>query len=226
MFSRKITTYIKNKQKSNLHIDRRYYVIICISLIIFVAGSITFELFTPHLWFENKLDNIEKNIIVLTLETAPIRKDVKGEKYTVVRPQTKFNIIQPDNERREYIKKKLKIEGYDITFILDELFEKNKKSVPLDIQTKLPKGYKIDFENKFNKYFEKEGGSWTKLHEENPNVFGLTNVSRPAYDKKNGIVLIYIDILTGGLSGYGMIFAYKYDENKLTLLGKLGLWVA
>ena len=103
----------------------------------------------------------------------------KGDKYIVVHPQTKFALgdISHYIKRKEYIKERLKIEGYDITNILDEWINKNKKSVPLNIQIKLPKGYTIDYENKFNKYFEKEGGYWKKLHEENPNVFGLTNVS-------------------------------------------------
>lgn len=177
---------------------------------------------------ENILNDFEKKIIVLALETTSIDHNEKGEKNIIVRPQTFFfyNDISRWNKRKEYIKEGIKIKGYDLTNILDELFNKNKKPYQLDLQSEPSNGYIIDYENKFGEYLDIFEQRWDKLLKENPNVFGVTRVSRPAYDKDRGIVLIYIDIQCGGLCGYGIIFAYNYNGKELKQLGSVGLWTS
>ena len=168
----------------------------------------------------------EAKIIALALETS---YEDKG--YTVVQAQTKLSHIDYTNiedirKSKEYIKKKLKIEGYDITTALNDLFNKNKKPIRLNLKSEPSKGYIIDYENKYRQYFNNDGGGWDKWYKENPKAHGSTTVSRPAYDENNGIVLIYKGTQSHWLAGAGYVVAYKYDGKKLKELGRVLLWIS
>lgn len=194
---------------------KKYSIII---LIFLLAGTLFAN--------EDIIHAFEAKIIALALETS---YEDKG--YTVVQAQTKLSHIDYTNiedikKSKEYIKKKLKIEGYDITTALNDLFNKNKKPIRLNLKSEPSKGYIIDYENKYRKYFNNNGGGWDKWYKENPKAHGSTTVSRPAYDKNNGIVLIYKGTQSHWLAGAGYIVAYKYDGKKLKELGRVMLWIS
>ena len=227
---------MKYRQKGDLNKDRMFYVFIYVALISIVAVCITYNIFvtkqeqTLQPWDDDILDALEEKLIILALKTSPIAKDPKGEKFTVLRSETCFDVIPVSDKRKEiikeYAKKQLKIEGYDIAGILNDLINKNNKPVPLYLRPEPPNIFIIDSENYYRDFFKKNPLAWEKFHRENPKIYGLTSVSRPAYDKKNGIVLIYIDIVTNGMSGFGIIYTYKYDGKALKELGQIGLWVS
>ena len=194
---------------------KKYSIIIIVFLL---AGSLYAD--------EDILNYFEAKIIALALETS-----FEDKGYTVVEPQTKLSHMdctdaEDAKKSKEYIKKKLKIEGYDITPALNDLFNKNKRPIRLNLKSKPAKGYIIDYENKYRKYFNNDGGGWDKWYKENPKAHGSTAVSRPAYDKNNGIVLIYKGTQSHWLAGAGYIIAYKYDGIKLKELGRVMLWIS
>lgn len=151
--------------------------------------------------------------------------------YTIVTPQTRLNhsIINEPNrvaQTKKYIFENIKIEKYEISKLVDLLFERNKISVRLSLKSSPKNGYIIDYDGKYEKYFEKDGGGWKKLYKENPKADGLTTVSLPAYDRKTSILLVYIGTQKHGLSGSGWVIAYKYKNGKLKELARVMLWIS
>jgi hypothetical protein len=160
-----------------------------------------------------------------------LQQEFKGGGFTVVDPKTdlsRLGIDKPESlaRSREYVKEGLKIEGYDIGPLFDQLIKKNQKSVRLSLKSSPESGYFIDFDGKFANYFNSDGGGWEKWHKENPMAHGMTRVSLPAYDDKAGIVLVYLGTQYDWLAGSGHLIAYKYKDGKLQELGRVMLWIS
>ena len=108
-----------------------------------------------------------------------------------------FTVVDPDTEVRhlERIAKDMGVieEMLDLKYygLVEKLFEKNKKSSRLSLKSDPAKGYVIDYDGKFKRYFEKDGGGWEQWYRENPNAHGITSVSLPVFDEKSGTVLVY-----------------------------------
>lgn len=120
----------------------------------------------------------------------------EADRYAVVKPETGFGHLDLNNNKeinqtKEYIKKNLAIPDYDISPLLDALFEINRESLPIEIESDMTQGYFIDRKKQFDAYFEENGGGWVKLYKENPKVAGITTVSIPVYDKENNVLLVY-----------------------------------
>jgi hypothetical protein len=75
--------------------------------------------------------------------------------------------------------------------LVEKFFEKNKKSSRLSLKSDRSKGYVIDYDGRFRRYFEKDGGGWEPWYKENPNAHGMTSVSLPVFDENSGIVMVY-----------------------------------
>lgn len=152
--------------------------------------------------------------------------------YTVVAPQTSFGHLDPNDHReverrKKYIQENLKIEGYELSGLIDLLFERNKESVRLSIKASRGNGYVIDYEGERDKYFKnKDGGGWKKWYKDHPTALGFTHVSLPVYDPETGIVLVYEGTMSGPLFGSGGIIAYKYESGQLKQIGYVRLWVS
>jgi hypothetical protein len=72
----------------------------------------------------------------------------------------------------------------------------------------------------------KDGGGWEKCYKETPKAHGNTTVSIPVYDKKTGIVLVYMGTQSHWLAGSGWIIAYEYKEGKLKEMKRVMLWIS
>lgn len=151
--------------------------------------------------------------------------------YTVVSPQTKIFIDVNDpeevEETKEYILESLKMEGRNIRKLVDLLFERNKTPVRLPLESSPEDGYLIDDEGKFINYFlEEDGDGWEKWRLENPKAHCMTSVSLPAYDTKTNVFVIYIGTQCDWLAGVGWVIAFKYENDQLSELGRVALWVS
>ncbi len=181
------------------------YSIILIVILFLSTGSLNAN--------ETVLDEFEAKIIALSLETSH-----KNVGYTIVTPKTKiyrmdYSNVEDIKKCKEYIKRELKQKGfkYNISALLDDLFNKNKEPVRINLKSEPSKGYVIDYEGK------------RKTSDE----YGLTTVSRPAYDKDKGIVLIYKGArIAGWFGGAGYIILYKFKDNKLIELSRALVWVS
>ena len=164
--------------------------------------------------------------------TTKFLQDLKDDPpYTVVAPQTSFGLEVPNDPNeveqcKKHIKEDLKIRGYDLTEVIDLLFERNKTSVRLTLESSRTHGYIVDYDGERDKYFKKDGGGWEKWYKDHPRSTGFTSVSLPAYDPKTGIVLVYEGIMHDGTFGSGGFIAYKYKRGKLRQIGYAGLWIS
>jgi hypothetical protein len=178
----------------------------------------------------------EDRYAVLTPQTVidhSVIKEPKAQKvgYTVVAPQTSFDYFIIDESKafeytKKYILENMKIDNYDFSRLVDLLFERNKLPVSLSLKSSPKDGYIIDYDGKYNKYFEKDGGGWEKLYKENPKADSRTTVSLPAYDRKTNIFLVYIGTQRHGLSGSGYVIAFEYKNGKLKELARVMLWIS
>jgi len=182
---------------------------------------------TPLACSEMQQD-VKKNCNLLGLILAQNHEEGR---YIVVKPKTGLGHLGLNNKReinqaKEYIKKNLVIPNYDISPLLGTLFEINRESISLEIGSDIKQGYLIDKENHFSKYFEKNGGGWEKLYQENSKVKGLTTVSIPVYDKNSNIILVYTGTQSHWLAGAGGVIAYRIEGENLIELGNVMLWIS
>lgn len=150
--------------------------------------------------------------------------------FTVIAPMTDVAFLarkEPEaSKMKEYVKERIKLEGYDLGPLLDKLLEKNRVANRLSIESHPERGYLVDYDGQFNKYFEKDGGGWKAWYKHHPKAHGHTGVSLPAYDEKHGIVLIYIGTQSDWLAGAGFLVAYRYENGNLKELARVMLWIS
>jgi len=172
-----------------------------------------------------KADKEEDNIHSLVLRKL-YKKDGG---FRVVAPNTGLGITGHFDKRfnlREKIRQDIKLPEQRLSFLLDRLFEKNKNAVPLSIKSNPSTGYLIDFDGKFRKYFKANGGGWDRWYKENPKAHGLTTISRPVYDIRSGMVLIYIGTQQHWLHGAGYVVLYEYKNGELIKMAETMVWVS
>ena len=151
--------------------------------------------------------------------------------YTVVAPQTRFcsfDPIDPNNligvkRTKKYIREELKIKGYDASELIDRLFERNKKSVRLSLESSRADGYVVDYEGEYAKYFKEGGGGLKRWYRDHPTAIGWTGISLPAYDPETGIILVYKDTAIGHYGGGGL-YIYRYESGELKEIASVALW--
>ena len=148
--------------------------------------------------------------------------------YRVVEPEASLGLLTVFNdqfgEQKQFIIREFRAGGWDIPELVDQLFERNKKAVLLSLRSSPEHGYVIDYEHRYAKYFTKHGGGWDKWYKENPKAHGVASVSLPAYDEKSGLVLVCKGVQTQGLSGYGDLILYRYEDGRLTFLHEVNVW--
>ncbi|RPI77454.1 MAG: hypothetical protein EHM45_09035 [Desulfobacteraceae bacterium] len=189
----------------------------CLVLLIFTGVS-----------FAQDLKSDEKDNALLD---QILQAEFKGGGFTVVDPMTDLSHLKADKPEnlvrsREYVGKGIKIENYDIGPLFDQLIKKNQKPVRLTLKSSPEKGYLVDYDGKFDNYFNSGNGGWEKWHKENPLTQGWTRVSLPAYDEKTGIILLYLGTQYDWLAGSGDLIVYKYKDGKLQELGRVMLWIS
>ena len=152
--------------------------------------------------------------------------------YTVVSPQTHIENLKVKNSMelkklKQYVGTKMKIPGVNLDKIIDLLVKRNMNSVRLTLRSSPQKGYIIDYDGKFKKYFSEHGAiDWDKWYNENPTAHGWTSVSLPAYCPKSDVFLVYKGFYLHAGWGLGLILAFKYDNYKITELARVMIWIS
>jgi hypothetical protein len=151
--------------------------------------------------------------------------------YTVVHPETALPHLgrggaKEISRRKRSIAEKLQANDIVVIQLVDELFERNKKPVRLTLKSSLQDGYVIDFEGKYAKYFEKDGGGWEKWYKEHPKAYGSTRVSLPVYDRKTGLVLVYTGHQSHWRLGSGGLTLYRYEKGELKEINNMAMWIS
>lgn len=154
-----------------------------------------------------------------------------GAKYTVVSPGTTFCRLNMDDEEelveaKKYLLKKLVGNDQDLKRLLEQLFTINRIPFKLRQKSNIEKGYFIDYEGEYEGYFEENGGGWDKWYKDHPNADGETEVSRPVYDERNGIIMIYVGTQVHWKAGVGNIIVFKLKNNKLKELSRVMVWIS
>jgi len=179
---------------------------------------------------ELKTEIRDNEIIALFLQSY--YKDVADRgKYVVVSPETSFEYVEDErlmpedrknrwNRLRTYVRDRIrageiKLDGYDIGPIIDDLFEKNKRKARLSIKSDPKNGYIVDYDGTFEKSARKYGNQFYK---ENPNVLELTRVSLPGWNQEHNIFLIYT-------AWNGNLIAYRYEKGTLNEIGRTTLLI-
>jgi hypothetical protein len=152
-------------------------------------------------------------------------------RYTIVSPVTDVGYINIRDRKeikrlRKRLSAQIRIPDYDLTPLVNMFISVNRDSVVLKFESDLEAGYLIDKDGKFEKYFKDGGGGWEKLYKENPKASGMTSVSIPAYDKENGIILVYKGTQHHWLAGAGHIVIYRFKEGNLREIGSVMVWIS
>ena len=191
-----------------------------------ILGAMLF--LAPVIWAAEDKPTEEENTILKLVLKQPY--DDGG--YTVVSSKTYlFNGSGSDTykqfkERKKYIVDGLQTNGVSLAKLVDRLFERNKKSEQLTIESSLKDGYLIDADHKYEAYFKKDGGGWKKWHTENPKAHGSTTVSLPIYDQKTGLFLIYMGFQSGPLAGEGFVILFRFKDGELKELNRVMMWIS
>jgi len=152
--------------------------------------------------------------------------------HTVVSPETgtgMTGVADPEDlaQLKRYATQKLQLPGVDVGKLIDDFAAKNRKSVRLTLASAPEKGYLIDFNGEYAKYFGKDGGGgWDAWYKDHPKAHGQTTVSLPAWDRASGTVLLYMGTQSHWLAGAGFLIAYKYDGTTLREIKRVMMWIS
>jgi hypothetical protein len=146
-------------------------------------------------------------------------------RYTIVDSEISLGYSINKKYLKEDITSEYNTDSYDFTGLV-ELFYLNRIYKRLTLQSSIEDGYYVDYDGKFAKYFQADGGGWEKLRREHPMASCMTTVSIPAYDPETGYVLVYMGVQCDWLMGQGGIVIFKYTRGNLEQIGYLELWVS
>jgi hypothetical protein len=129
---------------------------------------------------------------------------------------------------KEWILKRFAELGYELSSLVESLFERNATPVEMNIPSSPENGYIIDYDGKYVGYFKNAEiyTAWDNLINDYPEVYALVDISMPVYDPDTGIVIIFTAIQYAPLAGAGWIIAYSYDGNALIEITRLQLWIS
>ena len=136
-------------------------------------------------------------------------------------PDTKVRSLKKSKKETESIEDVFDLQGNGL---VDKFFGKNKKSSRLSLKSDPSRGYVIDYDGKFRRYFEKGEGGWKQFYKENPNAHGRISISLPAFDEKSGLVLVYKGTWDNWRLGRGYLILYKYKDGKLKEVKRIEIW--
>ena len=124
------------------------------------------------------------------------------------------------DENRQYILNNLRVEGLDLNPLIDALFAINCMPIRLRLQSNRGNGYLIDYTGEYHH------GSWRTFYKDHPNAAGMAEVSRPVYDDRTGILLIYVGTHRESRAGMGILFVFRYEGEILIKLAEAELWIS
>jgi len=160
----------------------------------------------------------EEEIINLILT-----QDTMEGHYHVFDPEMSLMLFSDKDDNIRY---SFRQEGLNFDTLVTTLFANNAEPVQMNIQSSPDKGYLIDYDGKFQSYFEKDGDGWTQLRQENPEARSLVYISVPAYDPKTGFVMICLGWQGDALFGEGRVMVYKYIFGRLITISSILIWIS
>lgn len=148
--------------------------------------------------------------------------------YTIVDPVTESYWI--DDLDSTWLKarfvREISLSNFDYR-LLDEFLEINQIPVQLSFSSSIPKGYWIDYNNDFQRYFDSNwGGGWWGKRIAHPLSIGMTQISRPVYDAATGYGVISVGTQYDWLTGSGDIILFKYENGNFIILGQVMIWIS
>lgn len=147
--------------------------------------------------------------------------------YNVVSPKT---VIAPlwghdassTAKRRQYILATLAPTDPAAVSMVTRLYQRNAASVRLALQPRPDQGYIID-DGSYAALFQPDGGGWAKWQSAYPKARDYIAFSRPVYDPRTGLFIIYVEDHSPTHSA-GIVKLLKEDHGKLTTLGVALIW--
>ena len=187
---------------------------------------------------EETLDTEDNRIISLVLS------EFFGDKpgYRVVDPQLALPYIGTSAEDRKHfggwIQEGLFLpylqtnpapsqigEDYFADFV-DRFLLKNTDLGRLTLESSPQEGYYIDYDSKFDRYFESDQeAGWRRMGFCRPSV-GMADVSLPLYDEETGLIIIYLGTWDAPIVGSGYIFLLQMQEGELWVISSVLVWSA
>lgn len=76
------------------------------------------------------------------------------------------------------------------------------------------------------KIFGKDGGQWDAYYKQFPKSQGVSNVSRPAYDAKGNVAIVYLATSSNMLAGTGYLFLLDKKPEGWTVRSSQMVWIS
>lgn len=171
---------------------------------------------------DDSMTRDEERIIALVLKLEHPK-----DGYTVVNRRTNLGgPVKFESREIERLKEDVELPNLDISQLVDLLVAKNRKEAIVGLKSDQRSGYLVDADGSFQKYWEGSSWDWEKMQKDRPKARSLSWVSRPAFDKKSGIVLIYLNQLRSDYDGEGFVIVYEYKNGKLKELKRVMIWIS
>lgn len=137
-------------------VPMKKYSVITLMVLFFATTGLSTE--------TNKATEEENKILTLIL-----KRSYTDGGYTVVAPDTELWDPFSDDPKeidqdKKQISEQLKTEDVDVSRLVDRLFKRNKNPVRLTLESSPCEGYLIDYDGRYERYFE-NGGGWEKWYE-------------------------------------------------------------
>lgn len=147
--------------------------------------------------------------------------------YNIVVPKTVVAPLwgsdsQSTDARKQRIIAGLSKKGIVANSLVERLYQRNTTAVLLVLKPAPDQGYIVD-DGSYEAYFAPNGGGWRKWREAHPQAQGLIRFSRPVYDERSGLFLIYVEN-SSPTGGAGRVELLKDDRGTITSEGVVELW--
>lgn len=186
----------------SLQNNREHSVLIYSSLTLTLLGILFLAVFV--FWSPKQVS--DEDIIKLILDSGSSQG-----RYDVINPQMSGQYISDSESTILYY---FQQEG--LGSLANNFVTKNTQPKLMDIPSSPDHGYVIDYDGKYESYFEGgQSDGWIKFRQENPKAGAMIDFSIPAYDPVTGLAMINIEWSGDGLMGGGGIYVYKYIFGRL-----------
>jgi hypothetical protein len=191
--------------------------------------KIIFTLFTTISAFtNNSINSFDDNLLIekilkYNFSNYFFVKNQSG--FIIVSPKTFIGDIYVDSPNWGKNVIWPKVQGKDITYLIDNLIEKNTQSKYLSVHSSIENGYLFDYHDEYTTEYEL-GYSIKKYIVNNRKLYSLIDISLPYYDPINNLLIVYIQEFEKTFSARGYLIVYQIINNELEELQFIGLWVS
>ena len=152
-----------------------------------------------------------------------------GTTFSVVYPETQLVLADPSSASLDGMADKIRnatgVAGYDARPLLDRLLKRNRRSHPLTLVSWPGAIFFVDGDGTYTRYLESGNeGDWKRMYRDHPNVKSVVHVGLPAYDREEGIALVYVKEMTLNGAGNGSIYVLGWDGTTAEEMGRVVVW--